>query len=236
MFDFLRVVPFTGDNLFDSLQRQEVVRMIKIQVLNKSYGRHTIIKDSTFAIPDKSVSFFMGPNGAGKTTLIKCLNNLEYFDGEIKYLEGRSSLTIWDDTPFYKQLTGIQNLQIFGEGRYSKKETISLGQKFLNWEILKSKVKSYSYGQRKRLALILVEILKPDILYMDEVTNGLDVDMIKGLRSSILEWSKHMTIILTGHHLDFYEQVAKHVFVIQDRMITEVQFDRRLEDIYDKLS
>jgi ABC-2 type transport system ATP-binding protein len=219
--------------------------MIQVKNFSKSYSNQIIIKESNFEIKSQRISFLMGPNGAGKTTTIKCLMGMENYLGEILF-DGKKidqvrdrCLVIWDDCPFYTNLSGFQNLLIFGEGKKSKNEIKEIASKYLDYHTIKNKVKTYSYGQKKKLALVLVEILEPKYLIMDEISNGLDFDMIRNLQKSIKSWSNSMTIILTGHQFSFYNEIIDDVFVIRDKEIVLLQenFSNSgimLEDIYDE--
>ena len=219
--------------------------MIQVKNFSKSYSNQVIIKESNFEIKSQRISFLMGPNGAGKTTTIKCLMGMENHLGEILF-DGKKidqvrdrCLVIWDDCPFYTNLSGFQNLLIFGEGKKSKNEIKEIASKYLDYHTIKNKVKTYSYGQKKKLALVLVEILEPKYLMMDEISNGLDFDMIRNLQKSIKSWSNSMTIILTGHQFSFYNEIIDDVFVIRDKEIVLLQenFSNSgimLEDIYDE--
>ncbi|REJ14269.1 MAG: ABC transporter ATP-binding protein [Caldibacillus debilis] len=219
--------------------------MIQVKNFSKSYSNQIIIKESNFEIKSQRISFLMGPNGAGKTTTIKCLMGMENHLGEILF-DGKKidqvrdrCLVIWDDCPFYTNLSGFQNLLIFGEGKKSKNEIKEIASKYLDYHTIKNKVKTYSYGQKKKLALVLVEILEPKYLIMDEISNGLDFDMIRNLQKSIKSWSNSMTILLTGHQFSFYNEIIDDVFVIRDKEIVLLQenFSNSgimLEDIYDE--
>ena len=104
----------------------------------------------------------MGHNGSGKTTLVKCIMRLESYSGQIIFNNSsNNSLVVWDDCPFYNNLSWIKNLILFSEGKIDKKNIINLSLKYLDNDLLNRKVKLYSYGQKKKLALALVEILKP---------------------------------------------------------------------------
>ena len=165
--------------------------MIEVKDFSKKYKNKIIIDKSSFSIKEKSISFFMGENGVGKTTFIKCLTGLEKYDGIICFNSevANNFLVVWDDTPFYHNLSGLRNLYILCEDKYSKAVIEEKALLYLNNEMLKSKVKIYSYGQKKKLALALVDILKPDILFLDEVTNGLDYETIRELKKVLIQWS-----------------------------------------------
>ncbi|WP_411955622.1 ATP-binding cassette domain-containing protein (plasmid) [Alkalibacillus sp. S2W] len=218
--------------------------MIKCENISKKYNKTVIIRDSTFELKDNKISFLMGQNGSGKTTLIKCMMNMEEHQGNFLFNEEKITqirdkcLVIWDDTPFYTNLSGLKNLMIFGEENKKKKQIEEIGAKFLNPDLLKNKVKNYSYGQKKKLALALVEILEPKYLIMDEISNGLDYEMIRITQDLIKKWSEKMTILLTGHQFGFYNEIIDDLFIFKNKSILPLKEnfqdnESTLEDIYD---
>ncbi|HBI85154.1 MAG TPA: ABC transporter ATP-binding protein [Ruminococcus sp.] len=216
--------------------------MIKLVDFQKQYKHTAIYAPTNIVFPSNSISFLMGKNGCGKTTLLKCIGMLEGYSGEIlfdgKHLpEVRNQcMIIWDDSPCFHNLSGMQNLMILSDGHYSKKEIRQTADRYLDDSVLKRKVKSYSYGQRKKLMLILADLLKPTYLIMDEISNGLDIDMMDSLASHLKDLKNHCTIILTGHQFAFYEKIAEHIFVKNKTTITEIPPDeyavQTLEEIY----
>ncbi|MEB2282495.1 ATP-binding cassette domain-containing protein [Lysinibacillus xylanilyticus] len=219
--------------------------MIKCVDFSKNYSNEIIIKKSNFEIRNNKISFLMGPNGSGKTTLIKSMmemekHNGEFFFGDKKISQIRNEcLVIWDDCPFYTNISGIKNLIIFGESRKSPKKIEEIANKYLDYGKLRNKVKTYSYGQKKKLALALVEILEPKYLIMDEISNGLDYEMIRILQKDIKSWSEEMTILLTGHQFSFYNEVVDDLFVFKNKQIILLKENFResgvdLESIYDE--
>ncbi|MGG4409237.1 ATP-binding cassette domain-containing protein [Niallia taxi] len=219
--------------------------MIVSNKFSKSYKNQSVIKESNFVIKGNKISFLMGANGSGKTTTIKCLMDMEkhfgyfLFNGKKINQVKDQCLVIWDDCPFYTNISGFANLSIFGENKKSNTQIKEIASKYLDYNILKSKVKTYSYGQKKKLALILVEILEPKYLIMDEISNGLDYDMVRDLQKSLKCWSSTMTILLTGHQFSFYNDIIDDLFVFKDKEIVLLKedFSRSgvlLEDIYDE--
>jgi ABC-2 type transport system ATP-binding protein len=187
----------------------------------------------------------MGKNGSGKTTLIKCLMGMEGYSGTILFNDKpvdysrNECLVIWDDCPFYSNLTGLENLILFGEKKKSKNDISNIAKTYLSYEILKHPVKTYSYGQKKKLGIVLVEILEPKFLFMDEISNGLDFDIIRHLQQRIRDWAERSTIVLTGHHFDFYSQIIDDLFIFQNKEILPFKNDFSaskisLEEIYDQ--
>ncbi|MDF2944699.1 MAG: transporter ATP-binding protein [Herbinix sp.] len=219
--------------------------MVLFTDFSKSYSKKNVINKSNFELKNNKISFIMGPNGSGKTTLIKCMYDMEDYHGNISFNSTSveqvrdKSLVIWDDCPFYTNLSGIDNLIIFSEGKKTKKQIINIAKSFIDYELLITKVKKYSYGQKKKLALILIDILEPEYLIMDEITNGLDYDAIRNLKDYIRNWSKKMTILLTGHQFGFYNDLIDDLFIIKNNQISLIvenfaNSELKLEDIYDE--
>ncbi len=220
--------------------------MIKLINFGKYYNNQVILKDVNLEIPDNKITFIMGKNGAGKTTLVKCLLGLEEYVGQIQYNSGipqeestRRMLAIWDEFPFYDGMTGINNLYVFSEGLKSQKEIFKIAQKYLGKEILKRKVKNYSYGQRKKLSLILIEILEPKIVIMDEVSNGLDYETMVYLKKYIRELAKSATVVLMGHQFEFYNDLIEEMIIIKNGSVKILEKDfqnsgYQLEEMYEE--
>ncbi len=219
--------------------------MIECIDFSKSYSKKSIIEKSDFEIRDNKISFLMGPNGSGKTTLIKCMMEMESHNGKFVF-DGKTisevrdnCLVIWDDCPFYTNISGMKNLIIFGEDKCSRNQIMEIANKYLDHETLKRKIRTYSYGQKKKLALALVEILKPKYLIMDEISNGLDYESIKVLKKTMKKWCNEMTILVTGHQFGFYNELIDDLFVFKDKKILLLKSDfsssgDKLEDIYDE--
>ncbi|ATF26837.1 MULTISPECIES: ATP-binding cassette domain-containing protein [Brochothrix] len=214
--------------------------MISIQNFAKTYNKKHIIKHSSFKIPQNQITFLMGENGAGKTTFIKCVTGLEKCEGDVTFTQGKDCFVVWDDTPFYQNLSGVDNLLILGDSKLTKKEVIHNCQKYVDNALLKRKVKHYSYGQKKKLSLALVALLRPKYLIMDEISNGLDFQFSKELKKIVLDLSKETTILLTGHQYDFYNDIIDNLLVFEDKKIVMLEKNfksekKKLETIYDSL-
>lgn len=84
--------------------------------------------------------------------------------------------------------------------------------------------------------LALADLLEPAYLVMDEISNGLDVDMMDELAKHLLEMKTHCTLLLTGHQFSFYEKIAEHVFLKRKEKVTyiapEMRGERSLEELY----
>lgn len=215
--------------------------MISLNDFEKQYDQ-LLFSNANTIFPSNEINFLMGKNGCGKTTLFKCLSGLENYKGTILYddknlNEIRDELfVLWDDTPFYLKLSGYDNLILFSEKKEKRSQIIKMAQDYLPDKTLKRKVKTYSYGQKKKLSLILLDILKPKYILMDEISNGLDIDTMEMLQNKIDNIKNESTIILTGHQFNFYQKIADNVFVKNNDKIIKVEYDKNdpssLEKIY----
>lgn len=202
--------------------------MITCKKISKSYNKNNIIIKSDITVYDNRIAFLMGANGSGKTTLIKCIMGLETCEGSCTFdgssLESirNNCIVLYDDCPFYNNLTGLRNLELITNGLFSNPYILNIAQSYLNNELLKQKVKHYSYGQKKKLALSLIDIIKPRYIVMDEISNGLDYENLKFLKVKLIEWKKDSCILLTGHKFDFYNELIDDLYYIKDKKIVEI--------------
>lgn len=213
--------------------------MLSIHDLNVRYGEKIIYKNANVDIPSKGINFLLGKNGAGKTTLIKCLLNHMDYKGEIK-LNGRSYqhdrkevFAVFDDSALYKQLSGLQNIMLITGKK--KQEVLGYAQELLHPKLLNKKVSTYSYGEKKKIFLVIADVLRPRLLLMDEVSNGLDYETMLLLKKKVRAWSGESMILMTGHQFEFYKDIVERVFVVQDQTIKAVEMGQRsLEEIYEE--
>lgn len=203
--------------------------VIMTENLQKSYGSQIRVKDLSLCVPKASVYGFLGPNGAGKTTTLKLLLGLIHPDrGNVWFfgekMNKRNRLQILRHTgsliegpSFYGHLTGLENLQIIAKlkGVPSKEITRALETVRLTSQKDK-KVKHYSLGMKQRLGIAMALLGNPEILILDEPTNGLDPAGIQEIRALIKELARtrSMTIIISSHILSEIEQMADHVGII----------------------
>lgn len=196
--------------------------MIEIDNLTKYYGKRVILQNINLQIPDHKIIFIAGRNGSGKTTLLKCLLNLEQYKGTIRYNnqpldEIREDLfVIYDSSPLYSNLTGVQNIKLLTRSNITTDSIISQHYQMLSKEILKKKVKTYSFGQRKKLSLIIALINKPKFLFLDEVSNGLDYESLNELQILLRELTLTTTIVAIGHNFEYYSPIIDELILIND--------------------
>lgn len=200
--------------------------ILTVNHLTKNFGYLTAVKDLSFTIEKGNVYGILGPNGSGKsTTLGIILNVVNRTSGEFSWFDGNTSThealkkvgAIIERPNFYPYMTAIQNLKLVckikevSEGKIQEKlELVGL------WERRNSKFKTYSLGMKQRLAIASALLNDPEILILDEPTNGLDPQGIHQIREIIKKIAqKGTTILLASHLLDEVEKVCSHVVILR---------------------
>lgn len=198
--------------------------MITINNLSKNYASNMVYRSVNLELPSNRAAYLMGKNGAGKTTLLKCLLELEPYQGEIRF-DGKKFreiqqeiFAVYDDCPFYDNLSGYKNINLFTSQKCKEQDDIC--NKYLSGDVLRKSVKSYSYGQRKKLALIITELLNPKYLFLDEISNGLDYEATISLQKHIISIKSKCSVVLIGHQFDFYESIVDDVYIINNGTIS----------------
>lgn len=210
-------------------------KLLECQNLCKSFGRKQILKDLSFEIDEGDILAFIGPNGSGKTTTIKLILGLQKidkgkviingFDVEkdfVKAIEKVGAIVENPDT--YMYLTGWQNLKMIANlYKGVTDEEIKEIVKLVNLEKrINDKVSKYSLGMRQRLGIARALINKPNVLILDEPTNGLDPEGIKDLRNLLKKLAKEgMGVLISSHNLAELESFCNKVLIIDNGKIIE---------------
>lgn len=208
--------------------------VLEVKNLNKSFGSKHILKDVSFNIKQGEILGFIGPNGAGKTTTIKLLLGLQSIDsGEVRIngydvkKEFREAIgnvgAIVESPDLYMYLTGRKNLELIANMyKCVTKERIEEVIKVVGLENrIDDKVSKYSLGMRQRLGIAAAIIHKPNVLILDEPTDGLDPEGIKELRDLLKSLAKKekMGILISSHNLAELESFVSDVCLIQNGSI-----------------
>lgn len=201
------------------------VNAIEAQDLTKVYGRRRALDQATFTARRGEVLAFLGPNGAGKTTAIRILTGMIRATSGSALLLGepvpgpaiRRTGTMIEEPTFYPYLSGADNLRYVARlrgdaGERRVQETIAL----VGLEKRKDDaVRKYSQGMRQRLGLARALLAGPELLILDEPTNGLDPEGIVEVRETIRRIAGGgVTVFLASHLLAEVERVADRVLVI----------------------
>jgi ABC-type multidrug transport system ATPase subunit len=199
---------------------------IVVSGLTKRFGSVIAVDDLSFAAEPGSVTGFLGPNGAGKTTTLRMLVGLIKPTSGTAEVAGaapgtQASLTrigaIIETPAFYPYLSGYDNLRLIATlcGVPMKRVDSALDEVELTPRKL-HRFSTYSLGMKQRLGIAAALIKEPDILILDEPTNGLDPQGMVDVRNLIVELGKgDRTVLISSHLLGEVEQMCTRIGVIQ---------------------
>ncbi len=201
--------------------------ILSIKNLHKKFGKIHAVNDLSFDILKGNVYGILGPNGSGKSTTLGIILNVvnrssgsfSWFDGNISTHEALKKVGAIIERPnFYPYMSAIQNLQLVCRIKGISFDKIDQKLKEVNlYERRNSKFKTFSLGMKQRLAIASALLNDPEILILDEPTNGLDPQGIHEIRSIIKNIAANgTTILLASHLLDEVEKVCSHVVVIRN--------------------
>lgn len=199
--------------------------ILTINNLTKKFGFLTAVNDLSFTINKGNVYGILGPNGSGKsTTLGIVLNVVNKTSGSFKWFNGTVTThdalkrvgAIIERPNFYPYMTATQNLKLVCKIKNVDYSKINEKLEVVNLLDRKDhKFSTYSLGMKQRLAIASALLNDPEILILDEPTNGLDPQGIHQIREIIKDIaSKGTTILLASHLLDEVEKVCSHVVVL----------------------
>src|ERR1700761_6064758 len=195
--------------------------------LTKRFGDRTVVDDVNLAIPRGSVCGFVGPNGAGKTTTIRMLLGLirptsgtgSILGGSLtepaSYLHKVGALI--ESPAFYPQLSGRDNLKALARlGRIPVSTIGPALERTGMTERAGDKYRSYSLGMKQRLGIAAALLPNPELLILDEPTNGLDPGGIVEMRGLIRTFAGDgITVLVSSHLISEIEQICDYVVMIR---------------------
>lgn len=219
---------------------------LKIENLNKRMGKKHILHDVSFETYKGEVFGFLGPNGAGKTTTIKiAVGMLSLDEGKISICGDDISKDfekamahvggIVENPEMYKELTGMDNLKQYARMRKGvTKERIDRVVEIVGLSNrINDKVRKYSLGMRQRLGVAQAILHRPEVLILDEPTNGLDPAGIKSLRNILkkIAHEENCSVIVSSHLMSEMELMCDRVGIIANgKMITIKPIDQLIEE------
>ena len=200
--------------------------ILSVNNLTKKFGYLTAVQDLSFSIQKGNVYGILGPNGSGKsTTLGIVLNVVNSTNGSFSWFDGNTSThdalkkvgAIIERPNFYPYMTALQNLKLVCKIKEVPEEKIKDKLELVGlWERKDSKFRTYSLGMKQRLAIASALLNDPEILILDEPTNGLDPQGIHQIRQIIKKIAAQgTTILLASHLLDEVEKVCSHVVILR---------------------
>ncbi len=204
--------------------------IIQVTSLSKQFGNIPVVDRLSFTVNQTDVYGFLGQNGAGKSTTIRMLLTLiAPTSGEIRMFGMdlrthrkeilRQVGAVIERPDLYKYLTGYENLSLFARMNgvdHSKKALMEQLDLVGLADRAQGKVRTYSQGMKQRLGIAVALIHNPQLIILDEPTNGLDPQGIADMRNLILHLSRHLnkTVLVSSHLLSEIEQIATRMIII----------------------
>jgi bacitracin transport system ATP-binding protein len=217
------------------------VSILELEDVTRCFGRTKVLDGLSLRVPGGKIYGFLGRNGAGKTTTIRIILGLIRMHGGVMRVDGRSLEvrgggdlgrigSIVEFPGFYPNLDGTDNLRVFqwlhgtGDGAAIPRVLDLVGLT----TAAKKRVGAYSLGMKQRLGIARALLHDPDILMLDEPTNGLDPSGIREIRELLrsLSVDHGKTVFLSSHILSEIEQIVDMVGILKDgKMLEEIGID-----------
>ena len=219
--------------------------MLKIVNLQKIFAGKKALKGISFEVKRGEIHGLLGHNGAGKSTTLGIVLAMISADGGDVFIDGVSVQTeqskalrkvgaIFESPAFYDYMSGWDNLKILVglSGKFDRAQAVDIVERVGLSDRIHSKVGAYSHGMRQRLALAQALLPEPEILLLDEPTDGLDPEGIKWFRDFILNLrnERGMTVLFNSHLLSEVELMCDRVSIIREGKLV---FEGKVEDLRD---
>lgn len=212
------------------------MKVLEVKNINKFFGKKQILKDISFDIEEGEILGFVGPNGSGKTTTIKIILGLQKASSGEVYINGdnikenfenaiRKVGAIVESPDMYMYLSGLDNLKLVANYYNISHDKIDSIVEFVGLkDRIKDTVSKYSLGMRQRLGIAQAILNKPNLLIVDEPTNGLDPSGIIEFRKMLKELARKekMSIFISSHNLAEIENICDKVLLINEGEIVSL--------------
>ena len=210
--------------------------VLEVKNICKSFGKKQVLNNVSFSVDEGEILGFIGPNGAGKTTTIKIILGLQSIGSGEVIINGYSIVkefskaiekvgAIVENPDSYMYLSGRKNLELIAN-MYDNisKERIDEVIKLVGLENrINDKVSKYSLGMRQRLGIGIALLNNPNLLILDEPTNGLDPEGIKELRDLLKSLAKKekIAVLISSHNLSELESFCTDICIIQNGVVLD---------------
>lgn len=206
--------------------------IIRFNNVIKKFDNKTVLEDISFSIEKGDIFGYLGPNGAGKTTSIRMMlgilkpnaGNIEMCGMNSNNAKVREKIGFClDDEGLYPDLTAKENMEfydrIYNSSKNRKKRISDLLEMFQLEEYKDEQVFEFSKGMKRRLGLAKALLNKPEILILDEPTNGLDPDGQYLIKKIFRNIAKETTIFFSSHNLSEVEDICTKVAIIKKKLL-----------------
>ena len=232
------------------MRRQKGTNMsesvVRLAHVSKSYGKHAVLKDVNMLVQKGDIYGLVGRNGAGKTTIFKMILGLSERNSgvvsiadsknEKELFKNRSKVGFLVGTKFYDYLSARENLKYYAtvKGIPDKEAPAEIDRvlQLVGLENVKTPFKGFSLGMQQRLGIANAILGNPELLILDEPTNGLDPQGIADVRNMIKKFRSEfgMTVIVSSHILGELEHTADRFgFVNEGTILKEITQDDLME-------
>ena len=209
------------------------MKVIECKNLKKQVKNKIIVENISFSINKGDIVGLLGPNGAGKTTIIKLILGLIKISEGTVFINGYNIETdfvkaidkvgaIVESPDLYMYLSGYDNLKITANNykNISKNRILEVAKIVGLENRIKDKVSTYSLGMRQRLGIAEAIINNPELLILDEPTNGLDIEGTIEMRNLIKSLSNHgIAILISSHNLTEIDNLCNRIIAIKNGKI-----------------
>ena len=219
-----------------------VSTLVKVEKVSKYFGRARVLNNVSFEIQKGSVLGILGPNGSGKSTLMRIIAGLiKTWDGNI-YFDGKPIVEesiylhrvgfLIEDPAFYEHLTAAENLIMLSRLTNSPLDNIERLLKEVDLNGSEDKlVRNFSYGMKQRLGIAQAILNDPDILFLDEPSNGLDPHGIVQMNNTIVDLNKKgKTICLSTHVVEHVKDLCSHIIILKEGNLV---LDDSIENLFE---
>ncbi|MEO3720849.1 ABC transporter ATP-binding protein [Lacticaseibacillus paracasei] len=215
--------------------------MLKINQLDKFFGKKQVLHQISFEIKRGHIVGLIGANGAGKTTIMKAILGITAFDGDIQLddqkitVDNHSALehvgALIEYPGLYPYLTGREQLLLFANGPQRHERVNQTIEELHLAAYADVKTKKYSLGMRQKLGIALAFVNRPELVILDEPMNGLDPKATMALRQLIIrKRDEGTTFLISSHILSELQKVADDVIIIdQGRLIIDATMSELLK-------
>lgn len=205
------------------------MNVIEVKNMSKNFKNKKLFNDFSLEIEENTVHALVGPNGSGKTSLLRILTDLYEEDGGEVKIKGSHAMLLENDY-LYEDKTGLENIKLyglyFGYGLDSYQKYSDLLEITND---LGRNVSTYSKGMKRKLSLLIIVMMNREIIFLDEVTSGVDPISRVEIRKLIkLLKDEGKTIVITSHDLSEIEKVADKVSMIKSG---ELLFTKNIDEI-----
>lgn len=189
--------------------------ILKIENLIVEYSGVKVLNINEMSVATGEVVGIIGKNGAGKSTLINCILDEIQYKGNIIRQFNEDEIGVQFQVNSYNELMKVSELiQIVAKQRIFDSNLKSLIKDFELTDMLKKRIGVLSGGERQRLTLFLVLFLKPNVLFFDELTTGLDYEKRKKMLKTVKDYSKGKTVFIVSHYFDEIQNWANKLLVL----------------------